>query len=237
MNPSVLITGANRGIGLALTRELLANGCHVIAASRSPQNSEPLKELELLHHSAITLVQLDVNDAEAAASVAKFVGEQVNGLDLLINNAAIFPEEGDESIMDIDLQHFRDAFETNVLGVIRMTRAFLPLLKKGNNPRVVNISSGAGSISAKEDSGYYAYAASKAALNMVTRAMAAEFKPLEISVVALTPGWVKTKMGGENAPLTPEQSARSIARTALSLTMQATGQFLERTGTPSKYAW
>jgi NAD(P)-dependent dehydrogenase (short-subunit alcohol dehydrogenase family) len=121
--------------------------------------------------------------------------------------------------------------------VIEVTRAFVPLLEKGSNPRIVNSSSGAGSVTAKDDYGYYAYAASKAALNMVTRGLAAEFRPRGICVVAMTPGWVKTEMGGENAPLTPEQSARAIARTITSLTMEKTSLFLERTGDEVKYGW
>jgi NAD(P)-dependent dehydrogenase (short-subunit alcohol dehydrogenase family) len=158
-------------------------------------------------------------------------------LDVLVNNAAVFPEEGDESIFEMKLEHFREAFETNVLGVIRVTRAFVPLLEKGTNPRIVNISSGAGSVTAKDDHGYYAYAASKAALNMVTRGLAAEFRPRGICVVAMTPGWVKTDMGGPNAPLTPEQSARAIARTITTLTMEKTSLFLERTGGEVGYGW
>ncbi len=233
MGQTILITGANRGIGLALTVELLKGGHKVLAGARKPAKAPELEKLRGEYGQSLEVLELDVtSDASVEAAAAK-----AGPLDVLVNNAAVFPEEGDESIFEMKLEHFRAAFETNVLGVIRVTRAFVPLLEKGSQPRIVNISSGAGSVAAKEDHGYYAYSASKAALNMVTRAMAAEFRPRGICVVAMTPGWVKTEMGGPNAPLTPEQSARGIARTITTLTMEKTSLFIERTGGEVKYGW
>lgn len=232
MSQTVLITGANRGIGLALTQELLRQGHRVFAGARQPENAAALQELAQ-SAASLTILELDVNAEESVAQAVTAVGAEK--LDVLVNNAAVFPEEGDESLLAFDLQHFRDAFETNVIGVVRVTRQFLPLLEKSANPRVVNISSGAGSISQKDDYGYYAYSASKAALNMVTRAMAAEFP--KVCIIALSPGWVKTDMGGPNAPLTPEQSARAIAKTIDHLTLAESSKFLERSGQVSKAAW
>jgi NAD(P)-dependent dehydrogenase (short-subunit alcohol dehydrogenase family) len=237
MRQTILITGANRGIGLALTAELLKGGHDVLAATRNPEKASDLWKLRQEHGEMLEVLQMDVNSEESIKAEESNVDIMAAKLDVLVNNAAVFPEEGDESIFDMKLEHFREAFETNVLGVIRVTRALVPLLEKGTNPRIVNISSGAGSVAAKEDYGYYAYAASKAALNMVTRGMAAEFRPRGICVVAMTPGWVKTEMGGANAPLTPEQSARGIARTITALTMERTSLFLERTGGEVKYGW
>ena len=237
MGQTILITGANRGIGLALTEELLKAGHQVLASARDPEKADHLWTLREKHGEALEVLEIDVTSDESVSAGA-LNGEVIAGkLDLLVNNAAVFPEEGDESIFDMKLEHFREAFETNVLGVVRMTRAFVPLLEKGENPRIVNISSGAASISAKHDHGYYAYAASKAALNMVTRGLASELRPRNICVVAMTPGWVKTEMGGPNAPLKPEDSARSIARTITSLTMDRTSLFIERTGGEVKYGW
>lgn len=237
MPQTILITGANKGIGLALARELAAQSHTVIASCRSPAAAKELRELETRHADLFSIVKLDVNSDSSAAEAARVVAAIVPALDVLVNNAAIFPEEGGESILDIDLAHFRAAFETNVLGVIRATRAFLPLLEKGRNPRIVNISSGAGSISDKTDHAYYAYSTSKAALNMVTRALAAEFKPRNIAVVAISPGWVKTEMGGPDAPLTPEESARSLAKTIAALTFKNTSTFLDRDGGSHEYGW
>ena len=233
MGQTILITGANRGIGLALTAELLKGGHRVLATARNPGKATELEKLRKKHGESLEVVELDVTSEESVKAAAARVG----ALDVLVNNAAVFPEEGKESIFEMKLEHFREAFETNVLGVIRVTRAFAPLLEKGKGPRIVNISSGAGSVTAKDDHGYYAYGASKAALNMVTRGLAAEFRPRGICVVAMTPGWVKTEMGGPNAPLKPEESARAIAKTITTLTMEKTSHFIERTGGDVIHGW
>ena len=237
MGQTILITGANRGIGLALTAELLKTGHRVIATARHPAKAADLAALRAGHETSLDILELDVTSDKSVANAAAAAASVTAGLDLLVNNAAVFPEDGDESIFDMKLEYFREAFETNVIGLIRVTRAFFPLLEKGTNPRIVNISSGAGSVTAKDDSHYYAYSASKAALNMVTRAIAAEFRPRGICVVAMTPGWVKTEMGGPNAPLEPAESARAIARTITALTMDKSSLFLERTGAEVKYGW
>jgi len=233
MGQTILITGANRGIGLALATELLKNGHRVVGTARSLGKAKELRELD----GELTVLEMDVNSEESVQAAVGKCGETVGGIDVLVNNAAVFPEEGDESIFEMKDEWFREAFETNVLGVVRVTREFLPLLEKGEKPRIVNISSGAASVTAKTDYGYYAYAASKAALNMLTRGLAAEFRERGICVVAMTPGWVKTEMGGPNAPLTPEESAQGIAKTITKLTMEKTSLFLERTGGEVKYGW
>jgi len=237
MPDTILITGTNRGIGLALTGELLSKGHTVIATARNPASSKGLQELEVKYPEHLSVVKMDISsDASVKSAVAEIVAK-FPAPDVLVNNAAVFPEEGDERFMEIDLAHFRTAFETNVIGVVRVMRAFLPLLAKSRNPRIVNISSGAGSVSDKDDSGYFAYSTSKAALNMVTRAAAAEYKPDGITIVALSPGWVKTDMGGPNALITPEESAASIARTIAGLTIKHTSHFLDRDGTEMKPGW
>ena len=237
MGQTVLITGANRGIGLALAAELSGHGHLVVAGCRRPAEAADLNDLAQKNAGQIRVLELDVNSEDSVSAAAAQMGKEAEALDLLVNNAAVFPEEGNESIFDMDLQHFREAFETNVLGVVRMVRAFVPQLEKAETPRIVNISSGAGSIAGKDDFGYYAYAASKAALNMVTRALAAELHSRHICVVALTPGWVQTEMGGPNAPLKPEQSARAIAKTITGLSFQDTSRFIERTGSSVSYGW
>jgi NAD(P)-dependent dehydrogenase (short-subunit alcohol dehydrogenase family) len=237
LSERILITGANRGIGLALSRELVSQGHALVLCARDPAKADKLRELADGAKGSISIVALDVDSDESVEQAKREVAARFDGLDVLVNNAAVFPEEGNETLAEMELRWFREAFETNVLGVVRVTRAFAPLFEKGENPRIVNISSLAGSIAQKEDHGYYAYSASKAALNMVTRAVAAEYKPRGICVVALSPGWVKTDMGGPNAPLTPEESARAIAETISALTMKKTGLFMERTGTVLQHSW
>ncbi len=219
----VLITGANRGIGRALAKEYSRQGWEVCATARRPETLDGL--------AGISPLMLDVcDDASVLAARASLGWDR---LDVLINNAAIFPGEGNEDFTNLDLAWFRDAFDCNVLGPARVIKAFLPLLQNSPGARIVNISSGAGSLSEKEDSLYYPYSVSKAALNMLTRGLAAEFR--EIIVTALSPGWVQTEMGGDNAPLTPRESAQSLFRTIAALTPEQSGRFLGRDGEP--YAW
>jgi len=232
---TVLITGASRGIGLALSIAFAKAEWTVFAGARRPRTPllwNAAQEFPNLHP-----IPLDVLDDASVGGAHGTVAQQTDSLDVLVNNAAIFPGDGTERLEDLDLAWFGEAVETNVTGTARVVRAFLPLLRKGIHPRVVNISSGAGSISDKEDYDYYPYSVSKAALNMLTRAMAAEFRPEGIAVTALSPGWVKTEMGGANAPLTPDQSARSLCATIQKLTLADTGKFLGRDGQPGDYAW
>jgi NAD(P)-dependent dehydrogenase (short-subunit alcohol dehydrogenase family) len=232
---TILITGANRGIGLALTRVFLEKENVVIAACRTP--SIALKELEMIHADRIDLVQFDVTDEPAVMDVANQVREQRDAIDVIINNAAIMPEQGSESILELDLRLIADAFDTNVLGCARVTRAFYPLLKQSRRPRILNLTSGLGSISHKDAPEYYPYSISKAALNMLTRTMSFEFAAKGIVTVAISPGWVKTDMGGEEAELTPEESARAIVETIQELRPELSGEFLDRHGRRSEYAW
>ena len=227
-----MITGCSRGIGLALAEEFARSGYKVYAGARAPRRPE----LEDLARKCtnLTTLSLDVCDEATIAQSAQVLGDE-KSLDVLVNNAAVFPGEGDEPLERVAPEWFNEAFDCNVTGVARVMQAFLPHLKNSANARVANISSGAGSISEKEDFAYYPYSVSKAALNMLTRALAAEFRLKGIVVAAISPGWVKTEMGGPNATLTPQESARSLVQTITGLTMEQTGKFIGRNG--ESYAW
>ncbi|HEY8903352.1 MAG TPA: SDR family oxidoreductase, partial [Chthoniobacterales bacterium] len=228
MAGTILITGASRGIGLALSIAFARAGWHVFSGAR--KEKAPLLWNTSKELPNITPLVLDVLDDISVREAVGLIGNEIGSLDILVNNAAVFPGEGNERLADLDLAWFGEAVETNVTGVARVTRECLPLLRKGSQPRVVNISSGAGSIGDKEDYDYYPYSVSKAGLNMLTRAMAAEFRPEGIVVTALSPGWVQTEMGGPNAPLSPEQSAHSLHATICRLTLADSGRFLGRDG-------
>jgi NAD(P)-dependent dehydrogenase (short-subunit alcohol dehydrogenase family) len=235
MAGSILITGASRGIGFALSCAFAQNGWQVFAGARNPET--PFLENAAREFPNLHPIALDVLDEISVLEAVEAVSKQTAALDVLVNNAAIFPGEGNERLEELDLDWFAKAVETNVAGVARVTRAFLPLLRRSPSARIVNISSGAGSISTKDDYDYYPYSVSKAGLNMLTRAMAAEFRPENIVVTAISPGWVKTEMGGPNAPLTPEESARSLLATISRLTLEDSGKFLGRDGPSADYAW
>jgi NAD(P)-dependent dehydrogenase (short-subunit alcohol dehydrogenase family) len=233
----ILVTGANRGIGLALTRVLLASGNVVIAGCRRPDESGDLKQLALLHRETIDLVKCDVDSEKEMAEAAEVSLRRRKKLDVIVNNAGIMPEAGNESILNIDLKLLWHAFDTNVLGAARVIRAFYTMLAQSARPRIVNVSSGLGSISARESHEYFAYATSKAALNMLTRSIAHELAPKGVTTVAISPGWVRTDMGGEDATLSPEESARSLAETIKKIGPEFNGQFLDRDGRTGEYQW
>jgi NAD(P)-dependent dehydrogenase (short-subunit alcohol dehydrogenase family) len=235
---TVLITGASRGIGLELTVQLAKHGWRVLAGARHPGSAHGLQAAaRAASPGSIDMLTLDVRHDASVQAAEEEAAAKVGSIDVLINNAGVFPEEGSEPLEQLPLDCFEEAFAVNVVGVARVTRVFLPLLTRSAHPRVVNMSSLAGSIATKEDSRHYCYSASKAALNMLTRAMAAELRPRGITVVAVTPGWVKTEMGGPQAPLSVEESAASLAGTIGRLSHHDAGHFLDRDGQRGVAAW
>jgi NAD(P)-dependent dehydrogenase (short-subunit alcohol dehydrogenase family) len=233
----IVVTGANRGIGFALTRVLMTNGKTVVAICRRPEESNELKQLAVLHPEGLDLIKCDVNREEELVEAAAVTQKRHGKLDVIFNNAGIMPEGGDESILKIDLGLLRLAYETNVLGAVRVIRAFYPMIARSERPRILNVSSGLGSISAKDDYSYYAYSISKAALNMLTRAVAHEFAAHGVTTVAISPGWVRTDMGGEEAQLSPEESALSLAKAIDGIGPDSNGQLLDRHGRIGEYSW
>lgn len=235
---TVLITGASRGIGLALAGELARRGWRVMAGARHPAGAYALRRAaENAVPGSIEILPLDVRCDDSAQAAAEEAATKVRSLDVLVNNAGVFPELGSETLEELPLVYFETAFSTNVVGVARVTRVLLPLLSRAPHPRVVNISSRAGLISQKKDARHICYSASKAALNMLTRGMAAELRPRGFTVVAVTPGWVNTEMGGPGAPVRVEDSACSLAAMIECLTPGETGQFLDRDGKRETSAW
>ncbi len=235
---NVLITGANRGIGLALTRAYLERGDRVAATCRLPAKAADLHTLKETYRDDLLVLRIDVNLGRSVAAAAEHTQEHFPRLDVLVNNAGVAPGRAHEGLETLEMAQVRDAFETNALGPLRTTRAFLPLLRKSKQPRVINVSSGMGSLSRKPpEKHYYAYAASKAALNMFTRISAAEFKEQGICIVAVTPGWVRTEMGGSDAELDPTVVAGELVASIDHLTIEQTSLWFDRHGKISEFAW
>ena len=158
MSDTVLVTGANRGIGLALTKEYLKRGDTVFAGCRNPEKADDLNAMSASHADKLLVFRLDVTRSESTASAAQFVWGRTETLDVLVNNAGINPEEhASVKLLELEIQDCRNAFEVNVLGTARITRAMLPLLEKGRRARIANITSGIGCISQKDRLGYYSY--------------------------------------------------------------------------------
>lgn len=240
MSDSVLITGAGRGLGLAMARRFLEKGWQVFASARHPGQSAGLAQLQEEASSLpgeLILVTLDVLDDDSVQAAAREVASRTDRLEVLINNAGVHPERGDETFEELDLEGFQTAFATNVMGAARCCRAFGPLLQKAARPRIVNVSSGSGSISDRDNHRRYCYGASKAALNHFTRSLAHDWKDRGVAVVAISPGWVKTDMGGPEAPLEIDEAVGSMVETVRELGIDRTGTFLDREGTEGTYAW
>jgi NAD(P)-dependent dehydrogenase (short-subunit alcohol dehydrogenase family) len=216
---SYLITGANRGIGLEFARQLSERGERVIATARSPEKAKDLAKLHL------RVEALDVADGESVASLARRLDEPI---DVLIHNAAIGSAgPGIDRIQPGDVEK---AFQVNALGPLRVTQAFLPRLRAGRRKTIVAITSGLGSISGNQDGGWSAYRISKAALNQLVRTIAAELSGEKFICAAISPGWVRTDMGGSGAPLSPEESVRSMLHVVDRLRPSDNGRFLDRGG-------
>ncbi len=234
---NILITGANRGIGLALTRTFLKRGDTVFAGTRRPEKTPALADLQSEFPDSLRTVQLDVVDPVSVGNCPATLAKSVRELDVLINNAGVLLEGFTVGFDDLKADHFDSTFSVNVTGVARVTQAMLPFLRRSKTARIVNISSGTGSISDKRDHRYYIYGASKAALNHLTVGLAHELRPEKIIVTAISPGWVRTDMGGSNADLSAEESAEAMAETITNLTMKDSGTFMGRSGPSKDYVW
>jgi NAD(P)-dependent dehydrogenase (short-subunit alcohol dehydrogenase family) len=201
-----VVTGANRGIGLGFVEALLRRGDTVYATSRDPQNANALNALIPSSEGRLHVLPLDVANADQCKAFGAYFADKT--VDVLISNAGILDHES--VLGSIDYDEMRRGFETNTLGPLRVLEALLPSMRKGQKKLVVNISTQMASIADNGMGGYYAYRASKAALNMVTRSAALDLKHEDFVVFALHPGWVQTDMGGEAASLTVEQSVSAM---------------------------
>ena len=222
---TVLITGANRGLGLEFARQYREAGWQVIGTARKPGEAEELRALE------VQVVQLDVADQQSVDRMAAELAGQP--IDLLINNAGIFPRVG--TIEEIDFDDYNRTLSVNTVGPVRVTRALLPNLREGKLKIIAGLSSNLGSIAENERGNFYGYRESKAALNMFTKTLAAELGPEGFICVVLTPGWVQTDMGGPSAPLQPSDSIAGMKAVLDKLTPADNGTFWSYDG--SQMPW
>jgi NAD(P)-dependent dehydrogenase (short-subunit alcohol dehydrogenase family) len=219
---TVLITGANRGLGLEFARQYAAAGFDVIGCCRAPGKAEALAKL------GVRVEALDVASAESAAGLAKAL--HGTPIDILIANAGWYgPEAQDADACDFD--GFLETFRINSLGPLRIAQALRENLIAGREKKLAVLTSKMGSIS-DSSGGYLAYRASKAALNMIAHGLARGWQRDGISVAILHPGWVKTDMGGPNAPLSPPESIKGMIARIAELTPATSGTFIDYAGKP-----
>jgi NAD(P)-dependent dehydrogenase (short-subunit alcohol dehydrogenase family) len=218
---TVLITGANRGIGFEAARQLAVRGFHVVIGARSEEHGQQaVRLLEAL--GKISLLVVDVSDSNSiTAAASKF--SSIGRLDVLLNNAGIYPDEG-ISILTISREQITKTFQTNTFGALGVAQAFLPYLKKSPAARVINVSSGYGQLdglSANAPS----YCLSKLALNGVTIMLSEALAEHKIAVNSMCPGWVRTDMGGSSAPRSVEEGADTAVWLATEADQHLTGKF------------
>lgn len=200
-----VVTGANRGIGLEITRQLAGEGIHVILTSRDEAKGR-IAQAELAAEGLdVGFHQLDVTDAQSVGRLQDSVRQEHGRLDILVNNAGVYQDNGGGAL-EMELDTIRRTMETNAYGPLLLCQALVPLMKRHGYGRIVNISSGMGQLS-DMGSGRLAYRMSKTALNAVTRVVAAELEGTNILVNSMCPGWVRTDMGGSSAPRSVEQGA------------------------------
>ena len=224
-----LVTGANRGLGLEFTRQLLAAGSHVVAACRHPGKATALNTLAGEHPGRLHVLPLDVAEPKTHAELVRelplVLGDD-GRLDLLLNNAGVL--HSGERFGHLALASLDDSFRSNAAGPLLLTQALAPWLADG--AKVVNLSSRLGSIALTTRFGTPGYNISKAALNMVTVLLAQALAERGIAVVALSPGWVRTDMGGEEAELEPAQAVAGLLRVTEGLGPDDSGRFLDWQG-------
>lgn len=208
MTDSVLVTGANKGLGAALVEAFLAGGARVFAGVRT--EAPALSELGARYPGRLSVLPLDVTNAREVQAAAETVRALAPALDVLVNNAAVLPEAGRGPLASMNVEIGLEVFDTNALGPLRVTQAFLPLLRAGERKLIVNVSSEAGSIADCWRVEEHLYCMSKAALNMQSAILRNDLGREGFQVLAVHPGWMRTEMGGPNAHIDPIEAAEGI---------------------------
>ncbi|MBO63970.1 MAG: hypothetical protein CMA94_04275 [Euryarchaeota archaeon] len=217
-----VITGANRGLGLEFAKQLLAEGHTIIAGVRNPEAMD-------FHHEQMTVYQLDVASTTSVETFAQNVKSSVESIDVLVNNAGRMDGRW-QSLGDVDPDLSLDVLNVNTIGPLRVSQALWPLLQGEKPTKVANISSLMGSIDDCMSGRSYAYRTSKTGLNMITKILAVEGQPDNITVTSYHPGWAKTDMGGERAPVPASVSIQGLIGLIQEQTADRSGRFFEYTG-------
>ena len=222
--PTILVTGANKGVGLEITRLLANRGDKVIACCRQPATAKALSEIE----GDVDIREVAVGEDESVKQLSSALKDL--SVNVLINNAGTMgPEAKKQTALEMDFQGWADAFNINSMGPVRMMQALLPNLRLAENPKVMTVSSQMGALSL-DMTAAHAYCASKAAVNKFMRLASIDLKPQGIAIGLVHPGWVRTDMGGANAHLSPEESALGCVAVTDALNIENTGGFWKWNG-------
>ena len=220
---TALITGASRGIGLEFCRQYAADGWRVLACCRHPEKSEALNKLAAQYPESIELHALDVADHAQIEHLAQVLASE--SIDLLVNNAGIYPDSDNRGFGHTDYAEWTRAFRINTMAPLKMAESFPRQIAGSKLKTIVTITSMMGSIADNRGGGNYLYRSSKAAVNMVVKSLSIDLGPSGIIAVVFHPGWVKTDMGGPNALVSAEQSVSGMRRLIGRLTIADSGKF------------
>jgi NAD(P)-dependent dehydrogenase (short-subunit alcohol dehydrogenase family) len=230
--PTVLVTGANRGLGLEFARQYAADGWQVFAACRAPDAATDLQGLASASGGRIRILGINVTDAAGVrAAAAALNGEAI---DLLLNNAGVGGPPG-QQLGNLDYAAWARVLDANTLGPMRVVEALLENVARSKLKRIVTITSAMGSIEDNASGGRYAYRSSKAAVNMVMKSLAIDLAPRGITCLMVHPGWVRTDMGGPGGKLTPAESVRALRSLIDAIKLEDAGRFFNYDGKP--YPW
>ena len=220
-----LVTGANKGIGLEIVRQLAKAGFRVFLTARDRQRGEEASKTLQQDGMSVEFLQLDVADETSIDKLAKELPSQIDHLDVLVNNAGIYLDASNASVLEVEPTLILQTLQTNTLGPLRLTQKLVPLLAQSNAGKVINVSSGGGQLTDMSDWAP-AYSLSKTALNAVTGMMAAALRDKHIAVNSICPGWVRTDMGGSGASRSVQQGADTVTWLATEAPSDLTGKFL-----------
>jgi NAD(P)-dependent dehydrogenase (short-subunit alcohol dehydrogenase family) len=220
-----LITGAGRGIGFELALFALEDGHEVLALVRDPHRSSGLQTAKKQYGDKLQIIKCDVTLPEDIHNAAQTIGD--TAIDILINNAGIMTDS-DDTLQKLSIADMEMTFRTNTFSPVVVVKTFLPNLKRGKSPRLINITSLMGSIADNSSGGYYAYRMSKTALNMFAKSFSIDYP--DIITLTLHPGWVRTNMGGPEAPTLPRESARGLYALIKQAHKDQSGHFMDFRG-------
>ena len=232
MTGTLLVTGANRGLGLEFARQYAADGWQVYAACRAPNDAKDLQKAAAASGGHMHLLAFDVTDATSVRSAAGALGGEA--IDVLINNAGVGGPRN-ERLGRLDYAAWERVLDVNTLGPMRVTEAFVDNVAKSREKKVVTITSGMGSIADNTSGGSYAYRTSKAAVNMVVKSLSLDLAPRGIVCIVMNPGWVRTDMGGARGTLSPAESIKAMRAVIAGLKPGDTGKFFNYDG--KNYPW
>ena len=228
MIKKILVTGANRGLGLGLVKKFLKNNEKVICTTRNISKSKELILCKEKYNDNLEICELDLLDKDSPNILSNFLGDET--IDLFINNAGVIGHSA-QHFKSVSLNHWLDVLKVNLIAPLLITQSIIKNIEKSSERKIYFISSKVGSIEDNKSGGMYIYRSSKTALNQVVKSLSIDLKPLGISVISLHPGWVRTEMGGPNAIISVEESVDGMVDVISNTSIINSGQFINYDGT------